>query len=69
MQPQSDTAGRQASVDTIDCHDAMRSAAAGSLGCDWKEATLSKLRLFLMTQSLAGNPRLNMINMNLVCVA
>jgi len=46
MQPQSDTTGRQASVDRIDCHDAMGSAAAGSLGRDWKEATLSKLRAF-----------------------
>jgi hypothetical protein len=33
-------------VDRIESHDAMRSAPAGSLGRDWKEASLSKLMAF-----------------------
>jgi hypothetical protein len=49
---QCDAIARQAAVDKIDCHDGLRREAMGILGRDWKEASLSKLRAFLMTRSI-----------------
>lgn len=46
-----DDVARQAAVDKIDCHDGLRREAMGTLGRDWKEASLPKLREFLMTHS------------------
>ena len=40
---------RQAIIDKIDCHDALREKAIRGLGTSWKEAPLSKLREFLAT--------------------
>lgn len=49
---QCDATARRAAVDKIDCHDALRRAAVSSLGRDWKEASLFRLRAFLMTHSI-----------------
>lgn len=49
---QCDTSARQAAVDKIDCHEALRRAAMSSLGDDWKEASIFRLRAFLMTHSI-----------------
>ena len=46
---QQDALARQALVDKIDCHDGLRGAAISTLGKDWKEASFSKLKAFLMT--------------------
>ena len=49
---QCDAVARQAAVDKIDCHDGRRREAMGTLGRDWKEASLPTLRAFLMTHSM-----------------
>jgi hypothetical protein len=49
---QCDDVARQAAVDKIDCHDGLRRGALGALGRDWKDASLEKLRAFLMTHSI-----------------
>ena len=43
---------REAITHKIDSHEALRDEAMRSLGSDWKEAPLSKLRGFLTTHQI-----------------